>query len=160
MLLVLAYMANLVLDLIGWLAHPGPVAVHFSAGGQADAWGSSGGQALTMAALQTLLFAVFFTASRWVVLVPVRWVNLPHREYWLAPAHRDRCAEKIRERMHRFGSVLLLFFLAIGALALQAQERQPPCLDQRLFFTALGLFLGYTAAWSVSFWRTFRVPPP
>jgi hypothetical protein len=60
--------------------------------------------------------------------------------------------------MDRFGAAFFLFFFCIGILTLQANLSQPVRLNERAFFAALVLFLGYTVVWTLGLFRAFRVP--
>jgi hypothetical protein len=158
-LLLLLYAANLALQYASWRLHPGRVAVHFGPGGRADGWGDSAAHSLGLSVLLTFFLIVFLGVPVWVKRLPAKWVNLPHRDYWLAPERRGEAQARLAGLLHRFGIVFSLFFLGVGGLVLQARSRAPEQLDQSLFLWLMVLLMGYVAAWLHAMWRAFPPPP-
>ena len=62
--------------------------------------------------------------------------------------------------MHRIGTALFIFLFAAGLLSIQANLSQPVRLQERPLFVLLALFLAYTLAWVIVFFRSFRLPAP
>ena len=153
------WLANLAFAVASGLMLSGPVAIHFGPGGLADGWGTATQQAGLMSFLVTLFYAAFLAIPRSLARMPARWVNLPRKEYWLAPENRARCALLMRRHLHRFGCAMQSLFFVAQLLALRANLVHPPRLDERLFLSALGLFLLYTVAWLFTFYREFLNPP-
>ncbi len=154
---ILSFIANLVMTAVSLAALPERVAVHFGADGAADGWMSNTVNALFMTALHLLLFCSIRFSPRLMVLLPAKWVNLPDKEYWLAPAHRHQAVEQTERIMWRFGVAIFLFFLVVGGLVVDANLCEPVKLNMPVFYLALGLFLVFSVWWTVDFYRTFRV---
>src|SRR6202142_1216286 len=60
--------------------------------------------------LQTMLVVIGLgvLAQIFVLITPVEWVNMPHREYWLAPERRDQTVDRLSSfAAIIFGMVLL-----------------------------------------------------
>jgi hypothetical protein len=108
--------------------------------------------------MNVFFFCTFYYAPRWITAVPAKWVNLPNRDYWLAPAQKPQAREKLASLMWRFGVAFFLLFLAIGVFTLQANLADPPRLDETRFLVALSAFMLYTIYWTVAVVRDFRVP--
>ena len=64
---------------------PPIVATHFGAGGVADGWMSRDGYTIFAMLLTLLLPLVVFASVGWLPYRFERFVNLPHRDVWLAP---------------------------------------------------------------------------
>ena len=105
-----------------------------------------------------LLFATFYFSPQITVRFPANLINLPNKDYWLLPENRAETQVKILRSMYRYGVVFFLFFFVIGLLVLKANLSDPVAIDLTLFYTAMGLFLGYTGWWIIRFYREFRRP--
>lgn len=155
---ILCYVANVILALVSLAILPERVAIHFVWGGMPDNWASSSFNTLFLIGLQTVLFLTLYFSPRLVGIVPARYVNLPHKEFWLAPENRARFQAKFTALMHHFGAALFVFLFAVGWLSFQANLSQPVRLQERPLFILLALFLAYTLAWVVALFRSFRLP--
>ena len=155
---VISFLANLALTVVSVVVLPDRIATHFGAGGMADGWGSKGANALVMGALCSLMFGLFYLSPRLVLMVPPRWVNLPHKQYWLRPENKARAAALLATCMWRFGTAMNVFLFALGVLTIEANLSQPVQLDMRRFTPLLILFLVYTGWWCIGMFRVFRVP--
>jgi len=155
---LLAFTASLAAALSSLFLLPARVAVHFGPGGLPDGWGSSTTHVAFLVGLHLILFGVFFFGHRLVLRIPPRWVNLPHKDYWLAPANRARAAARLRVFLDAFGAALFLFLLAVNLLSIQANLREPIRLDMRLFWPVMLAFAVFTVVWVAASYRAFRLP--
>lgn len=151
-LLIATLLGNLALGFISVVLLPDRVATHFGAGGAADAWGSAQNSALFMMAVHVALFVLFVTAPRIIKAVPPWMVNLPHRDYWLTPEHRDEAAQRLSTMLDEFGSALYIFFIVAGILTIKANLSDPVVLNEPIFLAATFVYLTYAAWWV---WRVF-----
>ena len=156
--LYLSLFANLLLTLVSWILLPERVAIHFGAGGFPDGWGSNLAATGLNVGVSLLLFGLLTRSADLVRRVPVRWINLPNRAYWLAPERREATAAQLHERLQSFGTALFGFLAVAEWLTLEANLSDPVRLDEPLFLGALGSFLVYTLYWTWSLVRAFRVP--
>jgi hypothetical protein len=60
--------------------------------------------------------------------------------------------------MWEFGIALFLFLFVVELLAIEANLSQPVRINEKLFFSALILFLLYTVYWCIKLFRSFRRP--
>ena len=134
---------------------PDPAAVHFRADGLADGWMAPMTNAALLTGLDVLVFFSLQLPPQ-LLRLPARWINLPNKDYWLDPARRPQARALLRVRLDAFGVALFGFLLAVNLLLIQANRVSPPRLDLRGFFPALGGFLAFSVAWSVSLHRAFR----
>lgn len=156
---LLSFAANVALDLMSLAILPARVAIHFGSGGLPNGWASNAFNTLALLGLHGFLFCAFVFTPRLIFAVPARWVNLPNKSYWLAPENRRRTAALLDSQMAQFGTALLLFLFAVGLLALRANRSISVRLNERAFLLFLSLFLVFTIAWCVAFYRRFRLPP-
>lgn len=155
---IIAFLANLAVTLVSLVVLPDRVAIHFGPGGVPNGWISGSANAVLMTGMHVLLFCSFWFAPRIMLAVPPKWINIPHKEYWLAPAYRQRTTKITESLMWRFGAAMLLFFLIMNLLILQANLAENSKLDMQIFFPAMGAFFAYTAWWTISFFMAFRIP--
>ncbi|MGE5155528.1 MAG: DUF1648 domain-containing protein [Bdellovibrio bacteriovorus] len=155
---ILSFLANVALSLLSLAVLPARVAIHFGPGGAADGWASGSASTAIMLGVQILLFLSLYLSPRLLARVPARWINLPNRDYWLAPQRRTQALSRLSDHLWRYGTALFLFLLVAGLLTLQANLSDPVRLDERLFLGALLVFLVYTAWWIGTLLRAFRAP--
>lgn len=90
---------------------PERVASHFDAAGRADGW-SSRSEYLTTWLWSLGLVALLIPALQWLMrVVPARYINMPRRNYWLAP-EREACT---RQAMSQW--IFLLGVVLWGTMA-------------------------------------------
>lgn len=137
-------------------ALPERVASHFGPNGQADGWMSRSAIAVFQLGLTGFMAVLFLGISKLIQVLPTDIINLPNREYWLAPARRAATIEVLGAEMARFGTVMMMFLLGVQEAMFRANITQTNRLGP-LFFICLFGFLGYTAIWLFGFYRRFRV---
>jgi hypothetical protein len=136
---------------------PERVATHFAFDGRANGWMSRDAYAWMMGILALVLpFGVWLPAG-WL---PRRWptlVNLPFRDYWLAPARREATFARL-ERMG-IGMALLSAGLmaALHVEVLEANRRTPPAAGDDMAWVAGAFVVAIVALIATTAWR-FRVP--
>lgn len=155
---ILSFVANLVLALVSLAILPERVAVHFGAGGIPDGWAAKETNFLLMLGIHTLLFCSLYFTPSLVSKVPVKWISLPNRDYWMLPENRSRAVQTLSRFMWQMGTALFLFLLLAGLLAIRANLSNPVRLDERVLLVGLAVFLGYTVFWTLALIRAFRIP--
>lgn len=140
-------------------ALPEVVASHFGAGGVADGFMPRvryvGFMLALVLALPPLIFFTGPLASR----LPMRYVNLPNKQYWLAPERRQATLESLS----KFGAWAAYATLGVLCLAhwfvVQANLEHPPRLEQAPLVGAVAVFfLALFGGMIVVLRRFFRVP--
>lgn len=136
---------------------PAVVAAHFAAGGNADGFMPRGPYLGAMLALVVgvplLLAVVHGTVLRFVL--PHR-INLPNRDYWLAPERVAETFDFLRAQGIRFAALLTAFLCFVHWLVVQANAVQPPHFPEGWFVLGLAGFLGAIALWFAAFVQRFR----
>ena len=157
-ILLLLFVANVAVSVAGLFLLPDRVAVHFGAGGEPNGWGPKWQGFPIFLCMDFLFLGLFLCSHRIVFWFSPRWVNLPNKDYWLQPEHKEETSEKLTQSMLRFGIAFFLFFLVVGWLTLSANLSHPVRLEESAFLAALGAFLAYTLYWTVRFYLDFRIP--
>ena len=138
---------------------PARVATHFDVGGNANGWMTRAGHlrfTLLMGfALPAFILAVFAFIRRcdgW-------GLNIPHKEYWLAPERREQTFAFVRRQGFWLAAMLIVFFAAIHHSILAANARSPATLSAADAGWLGGGFLVVMIVWIAAFLaRFFRKP--
>lgn len=141
-----------------WPHWPERVATHFGPGGRADGWMSRGPAVLFQALLQTLFPWLLVAIGQWVGKLPNAVINMPNKDYWLAPERRDESLQWMAGMLSWVAVLMSIFLGCIGHLTYRANVT-----GENL---ALGPFLGVLVLFLLavfgltgsSLWR-FRRPP-
>ena len=155
---ILVFIVNVVLSLVSLVLLPSRVAIHFRLGGMADNWAPSYVNTLFFIGTNAFLFLSLYFTPRLVFMFPPKWINLPNKDYWLRLENKTRTVAMFSSLMWEFGIVLFLFLFVVELLAIEANLSQPVRLNEKLFISALILFLLYTVYWCIKLFRSFRLP--
>ncbi|HEX9472714.1 MAG TPA: hypothetical protein VF931_00900 [Steroidobacteraceae bacterium] len=135
---------------------PPLVASHFGAGGTANGF---------MARSSYTLFMLAFVIGLPGLMVLVAWhavgndkarINLPNRDYWLAPERRTATVAMLRAGIQWFGVLLVAFLCYAHALVVVANKVQPPQLPESWFIGGLVIFFVVLMIAVRAFLRRFR----
>src|SRR5450755_1442222 len=88
---------------------PPVVASHFGPGGAANGFMGKGAYTAFMLAFVVAVPALVASSTLLVGVLPTNLINLPHRQYWLAPQRRATTLEALSSLGLRFAFVLVLF---------------------------------------------------
>lgn len=134
---------------------PPLVAAHFDAAGRANGY-------LPRGPYVAILLLITVVVPLLVVVIPHRAfshpdarINLPNREYWLAPERRPETVRFLARQMSVYAWLVVIFLCFAQWLVVRANALTPPALDSRAFFTGLALFLACTLLWIVNLVRRF-----
>jgi uncharacterized membrane protein len=120
---------------------PDVLGSHFARGGFVNGWQTKAAFFSAELAMIALATVVSFGIPRLIAVVPVSLINLPHKEYWLAPERREDTLVYIRVWSAWCGCGLLAFLLFVVELAFRANLRTPPQFDNAAFVPALLAFV-------------------
>jgi hypothetical protein len=153
--LYLAYLA-----LLAWSVGQMPerVAGHFGLTGRADRWMGRTGYLLSMTllGLGLPLVLVVLTALPGLSL---HGINLPHRDFWLAPERIGETRAFLLAHSLWFGCLALSFLAGIHFLVVRANRQAPPRLSMPLLLLLLACFVGGILGWQASLTGHFRREP-
>jgi uncharacterized membrane protein len=155
--MLLAAAAVLIFNLAEQL--PDLVAVHFDGAGRANGFMTRAGCRDFML-LSTLGVPLLLTIGTGLLprLLPASLINIPHRDYWLAPERARDSLVFLSEQGLWFGCILVVFLTAVDEMLVKANAISPPEFPSRLFVAMLILFFCAVGAWFVRMLRRFRAP--
>jgi uncharacterized membrane protein len=137
---------------------PPEVASHFNGSGHADATMSRGTYLTVMAVLANgvpvLTWWLQDRAAR------LGRVNIPHHEFWLAPARRAESLRFMSRHAMAMALALLVLLVSVHLLVVKAHVAGEgrPVLDMYAFVAVLLVFVAFSLMWIAGlFWR-FRSP--
>lgn len=148
--------------LFGSAALPERIAVHFAADGSPNGFETREGYRhfLLMFGLGLPLAAALFVAVL-PNLLPASLINLPNKDYWLAPERRAQSMLYLSAHGFWLGCLLLLLMCGVHALVVSANAAAASGqhLAGSTFLWVLGLFFSGMAAWAATLMLRFRRPP-
>ncbi len=134
---------------------PAQVATHFDLRGQPDGWMDRVWNIVAYAGLGVGLPLMIYGIFSLTSLFPTSMINLPRREYWLAPERREATFVELRRQALWLGCLIVLFVAGLYILTLDANRQNPPQLSLMASLSLLvGFFLG-VAIWVAFLFRRF-----
>ncbi len=136
---------------------PARVATHFGAGGQPNGWMSRDNHTIGQVGISLFIGGLFFALTFYLARVPDRFVNLPHRDYWLAPKRRDETFAWIGSMLFWLGALLQGFLAYVFHEIWRANLITPPALRLNSLWLQLSLFI-ITVGLVITLLFRFRQP--
>ena len=93
-----------------------------------------------------------------IMKYPDARINLPNKQYWLAPERRARTGEVIARYMVEAGNATIVLLLVVFHFALAANTTEKRALPEN-FWLVIVAFAGYMVVWMARFVGAFRLPP-
>lgn len=138
---------------------PGVVASHFDAAGDANGF-------MARSTYVPFMFVIVVLVPLALAIIPQQMfrnprvrINLPNRDYWLAPERRAETVEFLSRQAVRFSTILLAFLCYVHWLVIQANKSVPPKLSSQWLVAGLVVFLVATLVWVVALVGRFRNVP-
>ncbi|MBD3392342.1 MAG: DUF1648 domain-containing protein [Chitinivibrionales bacterium] len=135
---------------------PRHMASHFNALGGPDSWSSR------LAFYATYLGGLAFTTIMFLAIpyflrrVPHKWVNLPNRDYWLAPSRVDESLARFGTALYRFGAVTNAFMIFAFQCTVIANLRPSLAFPNEVMVGGVVFYFAFTAIWVVTLLLSFR----
>ena len=121
-------------------AMPEVVASHFTGKGLANGFMPRGQYVGLMLTIVLLVPLLLFFMGRLAARLPTRFVNLPHRQYWLAPERRAATLASLGSFGVWVAYATLALLCVIHGLVLRANLQHPPLLEQAPMVGTMALF--------------------
>jgi uncharacterized membrane protein len=137
---------------------PARMASHFSASGAANGWMTKQAFFEVYAAMIALCALVGFLAPRKIETSSPARINLPNKEYWLAPERREGTFAYFRTSFAWYACALLVILVIAMGLAIQANFSAPPHMASQSALTIVGAFVLFNLLWVISLFRRFSTP--
>jgi uncharacterized membrane protein len=140
-------------------AMPGVMATHFGASGSTNGWQTKGQFFVVEIVMLGVCLLIGFGIPFIISKAPPSLINLPNKEFWLAPVRRDHTISVMRMQMAWFACALLTFLIVVNQLVFNANQSVPRHLNGPQFTMALAAFLGFTAIWTLRLISKFSNVP-
>jgi uncharacterized membrane protein len=155
--IALALVAQLVLRLIcSFAALPPRMATHFDLAGKPNGFQTRIAFAYSSVLVCLFIFALFTALPYLLTRAPDRLINLPNKDYWLAPERRAETLARLGTLLDWLGSATLGLLAGVFELIIRANLAQKP-LGYQLWVLLIGYHM-FMLFWVVSFMRTLQRP--
>jgi uncharacterized membrane protein len=158
---ILAFLYACFLGCWAWSARQLPeyVATHFNARGEPNGWMSRSANQMFMLLFGLcfpLLIVLLSYAARFM---PSALVNIPHRDYWLAPERRRETCDYLVRHSLWLACLAVCFVIGIQFSIVRASNQNPPHLSMPMILAVVGLFLAGAGICVMVLMRHFRRAP-
>jgi len=148
--------ANVAYALTTYPQLPERVASHFGMSGTPDSWSTAASFVRTYLIAVSALFVMFAGIAVGLGRIPNSLINLPSREYWLAPERRESTVEFMSRHMLWFGSATLLLLLDMLRQTFRVHLGKAQSLEHPML-SLLG-YLIFTGVWCIALVMRFLSP--
>jgi ABC-type spermidine/putrescine transport system permease subunit I len=135
---------------------PERVATHFNVHGESNGW-------MSRAADQEFMLVFGLTLPLFIVVLnyatrflPPFLVNIPHRNYWLAPERRRETSDYLLRGSLWFACLAVLFVIGLHYATVQANKQNPPHLSMSLMWAVVAPFIAGTIIYLLALVLHFR----
>ena len=137
---------------------PAVVAQHFGAQGLPNGWTPK--QDFFLISWVILLFVslVLMLSPRMMRGVPVSMINLPNKQYWLAPERKGESIAFVERQLEWMAVITVAFLALVMHLAIRANFTPDHRLENEIFIALVIAFVVAIALWIVKLYRRFPHP--
>jgi uncharacterized membrane protein len=135
---------------------PGTLASHFDASGIPNSWEPKGVFFGFYALVLIIVTVPSLVISRLLLSLPSEYINLPNKQYWLAPERRAATAEYFFDHLAKFCAATLALLIAIFQLAIVANLPGASGTLSWAVWALLGAFLIFAIFWGGTLFFRFR----
>lgn len=125
---------------------PATVASHFDALGEPNRFEPKGVFLELYVVVLLLLAAIYLVLPRLMLVMPAEYINLPNKDYWLAPERREATVDFFSDRFIIFGAGTLALVVLMFQLGITANLTGQP-FPSAIAFWVLGAYLAFTLVW-------------
>jgi serine/threonine-protein kinase len=134
---------------------PERMASHFAPSGMPNGWMTKSQFVVVYALTLLPALMVEFWVARRIAKMDGAKLNLPNKEYWLAPERRESTFSYFEDFFAWYGCVFLLVIVFVMGLAMRANLNPPPRLPTGPVLSALAAFTAFNIAAIVVILRRF-----
>ncbi|MFY7953795.1 MAG: DUF1648 domain-containing protein, partial [Armatimonadaceae bacterium] len=102
------------------------LASHFDGAGNPDGWMGRDSSLLFYVGMVVFLGVLFGFLGPWIRRFPDSMVNLPDKEYWLAPERRDQTYRRISDSLAWLGVLCSVLIVALHEMTFRANLQTRP----------------------------------
>ena len=138
---------------------PGVVASHFDRRGTPAGWQTKQAFFTVFVGMTVLCVLIGFGLASIMGVLPVQLINLPNKNYWLAPEQREETLEWLKAYFGWFACAIYVVMIVAFDYAVQSNlhPNHPPA--AALLWYTLGGLLTFIIAWLVRMFTKFLRPP-
>jgi ABC-type Fe3+ transport system permease subunit len=136
---------------------PERVATHFNGQGRPDGWMSRTSH-MVFTTVFGFAFPLLPVGLFYVIRFAPEGLNVPHRDYWLAPERRRETFDYLFRHSLWFACIVLGLIIGVQFLVVQANAEPRAQLSTPMILSLLGFFLAGVVAWVASLISHFRIP--
>lgn len=138
---------------------PATVASHFDAHGNVNGWQSKTVFYGFLVGTILLMAFIGFALPRLMNRIPIQFVNLPNKNYWLAPERREASMEFLAAQFGWMACALLPVILFAFNYAIQCNLHPHGPSDSSAITYPLFALLFFMLLWTVRIFNRFGPPP-
>jgi len=138
---------------------PDVVASHFNGRGVPNGWQTKPSFFGLLAAVSVLIAIIGFGIPRIIASVPPQLINLPNKQYWLAPEHLAETMAFLNAYFAWFGCAVFLIMILTFDYAIQSNLHPDHRPDVSRMWYILAGFLVFMAVWLARMFARFSRPP-
>jgi hypothetical protein len=138
---------------------PPLVASHFGIGGAVDGFMSRGAYLGFMLIGVVAIPLLIVVPQRLVRTISPRLINVPNRDYWLAPERIESTLDYLRDHAVWFAALLVVFICFVHWEVVQANMRRPVRLLAEPFFAGVVVYVASVLIWIGAMVVHFRRSP-
>jgi uncharacterized membrane protein len=136
---------------------PEKVASHFGANGIADGWMPKNEFVMTTVVTFLFTLGILLGSALLISKLPAETLNMPNKEYWLAPERKTETIAFMGGQMLWFSAATALLLVAIFQMTYQANRMPTPRLGGESWIYLVS-YLAFTLFWTIGLVRRFRLP--
>jgi uncharacterized membrane protein len=141
-----------------WFLAPVQMASHFNVQGSPDGFMPKTQFFASQVQVALMVIGLGLVMQVLVLITPVKWINTPNREYWLAPEHRDEMIENLSSfGFALFGAILLVVQVGFEQ-SVNANQQQPVHFAAQIMLPFIAGFLIFSFVLLFLLTRTFMHP--
>jgi hypothetical protein len=137
---------------------PSNVAIHFNVNNEPDGWMTRNFYVLL---ILTLLVSIPSVITVGISILSQKFphlINLPNRDYWLAPTRLSESLDFLASHGHRVGRLVIVLMTGLHYVVLVANRAEPPALPQSWLIAILLGFVFALGMWVLTLYRRFSKP--
>lgn len=138
---------------------PNVVASHFNGRGAANGWQTKQAFFEFFAIISAVVVVIGFAIPKIISVLPSQTINLPNKNYWLAPERAGETIQFLNAHFAWFACALFLFNILVFDYAIQINldPQHPPSSDR--FWYVLAGFLVFVMVWTIRMLAKFLRQP-
>lgn len=105
-----------------------------------------------------LLSTIFLVLPAFIHRLPTALINLPRKDYWLAPERRTETLERFRDQLTWVGCASILFTIAVMQLVFEFNLEEGKEFSALSILILIGIFIVFLLAWTIRMLRSYSVP--